>query len=180
MACRAELQDLALIHEGGVVRDPGRMLEIVRDNGDGVIALQLVDGLLDLGRRDRIERSGSSKRITSGPTASVRAMHRRCCCPPDRLSALWAGCPSPRPTGPRAGAPLRRGSSAPPARDRGRGARRGPHCRRWRGERASASGTHADARAQCQKVHVGGQDVLPVHPDLAIDRLVEIKVITCG
>jgi hypothetical protein len=28
---------------------------------------------------------GSSNRITSGRTAMVRAMHRRCCWPPDRL-----------------------------------------------------------------------------------------------
>src|SRR4029077_9485630 len=31
---------------------------------------------------------GSSNRITSGCTATVRAMHRRCCCPPERLSPL--------------------------------------------------------------------------------------------
>ena len=40
---------------------------------------------------------GSSNRITSGRTATVRAMHRRCCCPPvrrplppaSRRAALW-------------------------------------------------------------------------------------------
>src|SRR5882724_3938184 len=31
---------------------------------------------------------GSSSRITSGFTATVRAMHRRCCWPPDRLRPL--------------------------------------------------------------------------------------------
>src|SRR5215468_5362313 len=31
---------------------------------------------------------GSSNKMTSGFTATVRAMHRRCCCPPDRLRPL--------------------------------------------------------------------------------------------
>jgi hypothetical protein len=31
---------------------------------------------------------GSSSRITSGRTATVRAMHSRCCWPPDRLRPL--------------------------------------------------------------------------------------------
>jgi hypothetical protein len=33
--------------------------------------------------------AGSSIRITSGSTARQRAMQRRCCCPPERLSALF-------------------------------------------------------------------------------------------
>src|SRR6266511_596680 len=32
--------------------------------------------------------AGSSSRITSGSTASARAMHRRCCWPPESASAL--------------------------------------------------------------------------------------------
>ena len=32
--------------------------------------------------------AGSSMRMTSGSTARQRAMHRRCCCPPERLRAL--------------------------------------------------------------------------------------------
>ena len=32
--------------------------------------------------------AGSSIRITSGSTATARAMQRRCCCPPERPSAL--------------------------------------------------------------------------------------------
>ena len=33
---------------------------------------------------------GSSRSSTSGFTATIRAMHSRCCWPPDRLSPLWS------------------------------------------------------------------------------------------
>ena len=36
--------------------DPRRLLQIVRDNDDGMVALQIVDGLFDFRRRDRIDR----------------------------------------------------------------------------------------------------------------------------
>src|ERR1700730_13823676 len=53
---RAELDQLAQIHEGGEVRDARRLLHVVGDDDDRVFLLQLVDQLLDLGGRDRIER----------------------------------------------------------------------------------------------------------------------------
>src|ERR1700704_4480019 len=53
---RAELDQLAQIHEGGEVRDARRLLHVVGDDDDRVLLLQLVDQLLDLGGRDRIER----------------------------------------------------------------------------------------------------------------------------
>ena len=33
--------------------------------------------------------AGSSSSKTSGFTATARAMHRRCCCPPDRAVPSW-------------------------------------------------------------------------------------------
>jgi hypothetical protein len=49
------------------------LLHVVRDDHDRVAAAQLVDQLLDLGGRDRIERGGgSSIRMTSGSTAIAR------------------------------------------------------------------------------------------------------------
>ena len=56
LAGRAELDQLAEIHEGGEVRDARRLLHVVGDDHDRVVGLQLVDQLLDLGGRDRIER----------------------------------------------------------------------------------------------------------------------------
>src|SRR5581483_1424985 len=51
-----ELDQLAEIHEGGLVRDARRLLHVVGDDRDRVILGQLLDQLLDLGGRDRIER----------------------------------------------------------------------------------------------------------------------------
>src|SRR5207244_13389515 len=53
---RAELDQLAQVHEGGEVRDARRLLHVVGDDDDRILLLQLVDQLLDLGGRDRIER----------------------------------------------------------------------------------------------------------------------------
>ena len=52
----AEFDELAEIHERGVIGDAHRLLHIVGDDRDGVAAGQFVDQLLDLRRRDRIER----------------------------------------------------------------------------------------------------------------------------
>src|SRR6266404_613148 len=51
-----EFDQLTKIHKGSAVRDAGRLLHVVGDDYDGVIGLQLVDQLLDLGGRNRIER----------------------------------------------------------------------------------------------------------------------------
>src|SRR5258707_5538588 len=53
---RAELDQLAQVHEGGEVRDARRLLHVVGDDDDRILLFQLVDQLLDLGGRDRIER----------------------------------------------------------------------------------------------------------------------------
>ena len=53
---RTELDQLAEIHEGGEVGDARGLLHVVGDDHDRVVVLQLVDQLLDLGGRDRIER----------------------------------------------------------------------------------------------------------------------------
>src|ERR1700755_2024711 len=51
-----ELHQLAEIHEGGEVRDTRRLLHVMRDDGDGVVVLELVDQFFDLGCGDRVER----------------------------------------------------------------------------------------------------------------------------
>src|ERR1700756_714039 len=56
LAGGVELYQLAEIHEGGHVGDARRLLHVVGDDGDRVVVLELVDQLLDLGGRDRIER----------------------------------------------------------------------------------------------------------------------------
>src|SRR3569833_112362 len=53
---RPELDQLAEVHVGGVVGLVRRLLHVVRDDHDRIVLLQLVDQLLDLGGRDRIER----------------------------------------------------------------------------------------------------------------------------
>src|SRR4051794_32226287 len=50
-----EFDQLAEIHEGGLVGDARRLLHVVGDDGDGVVLGQLLDQFLDLGGRDRIE-----------------------------------------------------------------------------------------------------------------------------
>src|SRR5512146_1772107 len=51
-----ELHKFTEIHEGSVIGGARRLLHIVGDDGDGVVALQDVDQLLDLGCGDRVER----------------------------------------------------------------------------------------------------------------------------
>src|SRR5712692_6488130 len=51
-----EFNELAEIHEGGEVGDPRRLLHVVRHDHDRVVLLELVDQLLDLSGRDRVER----------------------------------------------------------------------------------------------------------------------------
>src|SRR5215212_11708854 len=55
---RSELDQLTEIHEGGVLRDARRLLHVVRHDDDGELGAQLLDQLLDLAGRDRIERRG--------------------------------------------------------------------------------------------------------------------------
>src|ERR1041384_530966 len=55
--CRfVELDKLAQIHERCEVRGTRRLLHVVGDDGDGVVAFQDVDQLLDLGGRNWVER----------------------------------------------------------------------------------------------------------------------------
>src|SRR3569833_111058 len=51
-----ELDQLAEIHEGGLVGDARRLLHVVGDDRVRVVLGQLLDQLLDLGGRDRVER----------------------------------------------------------------------------------------------------------------------------
>ncbi|EGY02120.1 hypothetical protein AZA_21096 [Nitrospirillum viridazoti Y2] len=54
----AIFHQLAQIHEGGEVGNAGRLLHIVRDDGDAVVGLQLIHQLLDLGGGDGVQRRG--------------------------------------------------------------------------------------------------------------------------
>ena len=49
---------LAVQHERRAVRDPGRLLHVVRDDDDRHVPAQLVDQLFDLLRADGVQRSG--------------------------------------------------------------------------------------------------------------------------
>src|ERR1700730_15985749 len=51
-----ELDQLAEIHEGGLVRDARRLLHVMGDDGDGVVLRQFLDQFLDLGGRNRVQR----------------------------------------------------------------------------------------------------------------------------
>src|SRR3990167_3003051 len=51
-----ELDQLAHVHEGGVIRDPRRLLHVVGDDDDGVLGFQFVDQFFDLEGGDRIQR----------------------------------------------------------------------------------------------------------------------------
>src|SRR5216684_442221 len=53
LAGLVEFDQLAEIHEGGLVRDPRGLLHVVGDDGDGVVLGQFLDQFLDLGGRDR-------------------------------------------------------------------------------------------------------------------------------
>src|SRR6185437_13261636 len=54
----AELDELAQIHEGGIVGAARRLLHVVRDDGNAIVGFELGDELLDALRRDRVERGG--------------------------------------------------------------------------------------------------------------------------
>src|SRR5882757_4343304 len=51
-----ELDQVAEIHEGGLVGDARGLLHVMGDDGDGVVFRQFLDQFLDLGGRNRIER----------------------------------------------------------------------------------------------------------------------------
>src|SRR3954452_2801770 len=53
---RADLHELAVQHERGAVRDARGLLHVVRHDGDRIALLELLYELLDLQRRDRVER----------------------------------------------------------------------------------------------------------------------------
>src|ERR1700733_2546337 len=51
-----EFDQIAEIHEGGLVGDARGLLHVVGDDRDGVVLRQFLDQFLDLGGRNRIER----------------------------------------------------------------------------------------------------------------------------
>src|SRR2546430_17458471 len=52
----ADLDQIADVEEGGVVRDAAGLLQVMRDDDDGVAALELVAQLLDPLRAGGVER----------------------------------------------------------------------------------------------------------------------------
>src|SRR5690242_10701108 len=54
----AKLDQVAGQEEARVLRDTRRLLQVMRDDGDGVVLLELLDQLLDLERGDGVERGG--------------------------------------------------------------------------------------------------------------------------
>src|SRR5574343_668504 len=51
-----ELDQVAQVHVGGVIGHAGGLLHVVGDDDHGVVVTQLVDQLLDLAGRDRVQR----------------------------------------------------------------------------------------------------------------------------
>src|SRR5487761_394992 len=58
LLCRPELHQFPHVHERRYVRHAGRLLQVVRNDGDTVPLPQALQGLLDAQGRDRIERRG--------------------------------------------------------------------------------------------------------------------------
>src|SRR2546421_5591530 len=58
LLCRSDLDELAVEQERRRVCHARRLLHVVRDDDDRHAMLELVDELLDLQRRDRIDRAG--------------------------------------------------------------------------------------------------------------------------
>src|SRR5690606_11247050 len=52
------LDQVAQVHEGGVVGHTRGLLHVVGDDDDGVVELEFLDQLLDAAGRDRIQRRG--------------------------------------------------------------------------------------------------------------------------
>ena len=83
------------VEERGVVGDAFRLLQVVRDDRDREFLLQLpwIDSsIFSVAIGSRAEQ-GSSMRSTSGSVAMARAMHNRCCCPPEKPNRYCAACP---------------------------------------------------------------------------------------
>src|SRR5438105_638806 len=77
---RSELDEFAEIKDTSVIGNAPGLLHVVSDNYDGVLRFQFLNQFFDpsvaIGSSAE---HGSSMRITSGSTASARAMQSRCC-----------------------------------------------------------------------------------------------------
>ena len=114
---RAIFDQLAQIHEGGIVAGARRLLHVVGDDHDGVVGRQFLDQFLDLGGGDRIQRRAGlvqqdhfgPRRHAAGDAQALLLAARQ------RQAARHAACPSPRPTARRGSARARRGHPSPSA-----------------------------------------------------------------
>ena len=85
---RAELDQFAQVEKCCVIGCTRCLLHIMRNDHNRVVFSQLTNQVLNLEvASGSSAEAGSSISSTSGCTASARAMHRRCCWPPDKLIA---------------------------------------------------------------------------------------------
>ena len=161
-------------------RDARRLLHVVGDDDDRVVGLQLVDQLLDLGGRDRIERRA---RLVEQDDLGLDR-HGAGDAQPLLLAAGQAQAAGvelvlhlvPQ-RGARAARPRRGRRARTSAGSRRAGCRR-RCCRRWSSGTASASGTPCRCAARSRlRSTLGRQDVLAVEQDLALGALVGIEVV---
>ena len=75
-------------HEGAPIRDTVGLLHVVRGDRDGGPSLSSpISSSMRLVANGSSAEVGSSINRTSGSTASARAIHNRCCSPPDSVPA---------------------------------------------------------------------------------------------
>ena len=76
----AKLNQLAQIHECGVLGNASSLLHAVTDDNDRVVFLEFVNQLFNAGGGNRVKRRA---RFVKQQYLRPRAMHRRCCWPPE-------------------------------------------------------------------------------------------------
>ena len=168
---RADLDELAVEHERGAVGDARGLLHVVGDDHDRHALLELVDQLLDLQRRDRVERRAGlvhqdhlgfdreRARDAQPLLLAAREARRR----------ARAGGRRPRPTGRRCAAPPRPCACRSPRLRRAEAQAGGDVVEdRHRRERVGLLEDHADRAAHRDDVDRGVVDVEVVeqHPAL--------------
>jgi hypothetical protein len=167
----ADLDERPVQQKGSPIGDPCRLLHVVGDDDDRVALPQLLDELLDAGRRDRVERrarlvhqdhlgvDGEHARDAQALLLSAGELHRRGVQPVAHL-VPQGGLPQ---------AALDRrvevGAAAHAVQ-----ARPERHVLVDRlGERVGLLKHHPDAAAQVDEIDARGVDVLSVEQDLALD-----------
>src|SRR5215470_206599 len=176
---RVELHQLTQIHERREVRDAGGLLHVVGDDHDRIVRFELVDQLLDLGGRDRIERrAGLVEQDHLGldcdgaRDAQPLLLTARQALPVDRKLILHLI--------PQRGAPQRHLDPAVKLRFRQLLIEANPEGdvlvdrhRKWR----RLLEHHADAGAQQIEILPGPQDIIAIEQHLSLRALVRIEIV---